>query len=57
MYMSCTDMGLSNFTADGKLLETFCGSSSYAAPEMFLCRRYKGPEGTLTFLFALIGHH
>lgn len=38
------DMGLSNFTADGKLLETFCGSSSYAAPEMFLCRRYKGPE-------------
>jgi hypothetical protein len=41
-------MGLSNFTADGKLLETFCGSSSYAAPEMFLCRRYKGPEGTFT---------
>lgn len=54
-------MGLSNFTADGKLLETFCGSSSYAAPEMFLCRRYKGPEGTFTPLHSscllLIGHH
>jgi PAS domain S-box-containing protein len=38
------DMGLSNFTHKDTLLNTFCGSSSYAAPEMFLCRKYKGPE-------------
>jgi len=38
------DMGLSNEMRKDQYLSTFCGSSSYAAPEMFLCRRYKGPE-------------
>jgi len=38
------DLGLANFMSEGKLLNTFCGSSSYAAPEMFLCLKYKGPE-------------
>lgn len=38
------DMGLSNFISEERMLKTFCGSTSYAAPEMFLCRDYKGPE-------------
>eukprot|EP00005_Dracoamoeba_jomungandri_P011592 CAMPEP_0174263604 /NCGR_PEP_ID=MMETSP0439-20130205/19299_1 /TAXON_ID=0 /ORGANISM="Stereomyxa ramosa, Strain Chinc5" /LENGTH=557 /DNA_ID=CAMNT_0015349029 /DNA_START=335 /DNA_END=2008 /DNA_ORIENTATION=+ len=38
------DMGLSEFHNKHKLMTTFCGSTSYAAPEMFLCRKYFGPE-------------
>eukprot|EP01090_Pellita_catalonica_P017485 TRINITY_DN5289_c0_g1_i2.p1 TRINITY_DN5289_c0_g1~~TRINITY_DN5289_c0_g1_i2.p1 ORF type:complete len:539 (+),score=110.72 TRINITY_DN5289_c0_g1_i2:85-1617(+) len=38
------DMGLSNFIKPGRLLKTFCGSTAYAAPEMFIGRAYEGPE-------------
>ncbi|KAL6057916.1 Serine/threonine-protein kinase MARK2 [Balamuthia mandrillaris] len=38
------DLGLAAFKVAGKKLSTFCGSTSYAAPEMFLCREYEGPE-------------
>ncbi|KAL6044684.1 hypothetical protein QOT17_000177 [Balamuthia mandrillaris] len=38
------DLGLGNFTSSGRLLSTFCGSSAYAAPEMFLCRKYVGEK-------------
>jgi serine/threonine protein kinase len=38
------DFGFGNtYTTDG-LLDTFCGSPFYAAPEMILGQRYEGPE-------------
>jgi len=38
------DFGLSNYTEEGKLRSTFCGSPAYAAPEMLLGTKYTGPE-------------
>lgn len=46
------DLGLGNFydlqtnqdVEDLKLLDTFCGSADYAAPELWEGSRYKGPE-------------
>jgi serine/threonine protein kinase len=38
------DFGLSNFTKDGSMRSTFCGTPAYAAPEMILARKYLGPE-------------
>jgi len=38
------DFGLSNYTEEGKLRSTFCGSPAYAAPEMLLGTKYFGPE-------------
>jgi serine/threonine protein kinase len=32
------DLGLGNFMKADELLSTFCGSTAYAAPEMFLCQ-------------------
>lgn len=32
------DLGLGNFMKPDELLSTFCGSTAYAAPEMFLCQ-------------------
>jgi serine/threonine protein kinase/Leucine-rich repeat (LRR) protein len=36
------DFGLGNFFLDGPL-KTSCGSPNYAAPELFLSRKYSGP--------------
>ncbi|KAI8586747.1 kinase-like domain-containing protein [Geranomyces variabilis] len=39
------DYGFTNLVKhDGKMLETFCGSAAYAAPEMIAGKKYTGPE-------------
>ncbi|KAI9104952.1 kinase-like domain-containing protein, partial [Phlyctochytrium arcticum] len=49
-----------NFTSEG-LLDTFCGSPFYAAPEMILGKKYEGPEVDMwslgVILFALLCGH
>ncbi|KXS16880.1 Pkinase-domain-containing protein, partial [Gonapodya prolifera JEL478] len=56
------DFGFGNtFNRDGSLLDTFCGSPFYAAPEMILGRAYRGPEVDMwslgVILFALLCGH
>ncbi|PRP79960.1 putative map/microtubule affinity-regulating kinase 2,4 [Planoprotostelium fungivorum] len=38
------DFGLAGRHGDGKWLDTFCGTPSFAAPEMILGEKYRGPE-------------
>jgi serine/threonine protein kinase len=38
------DFGFSNTFSETGLLDTFCGSPFYAAPEMVSGRKYLGPE-------------
>lgn len=38
------DFGFSNYFSTSQKLDTFCGSPPYAAPELFLGRKYEGPE-------------
>lgn len=49
-----------NFSTEG-LLDTFCGSPFYAAPEMILGKKYEGPEVDMwslgVILFALLCGH
>jgi serine/threonine protein kinase len=43
LQVAITDFGLSNSWSLGKILNTYCGSAEYAAPELFAKRNY-GPE-------------
>ncbi|KAH9896849.1 Pkinase-domain-containing protein [Cubamyces lactineus] len=38
------DFGFTREFERGSLLETFCGTTGYAAPEMLMAKRYLGPE-------------
>ncbi|VDK34725.1 unnamed protein product [Taenia asiatica] len=44
MNLKIADFGFSNNYSAGRKLDTFCGSPPYAAPELFLGRKYDGPE-------------
>ena len=47
MNIKIADFGFSNYfrpEPDGALLNTWCGSPPYAAPEVFEGLKYKGPE-------------
>ena len=52
------DFGFANVTKPGRLLETFCGSPAYAAPEMIAGQKYAGAEVDIwsigVILYALI---
>jgi serine/threonine protein kinase len=56
-----SDFGLSNMIEPGKLLDSFCGSPLYAAPEILLAERYVGPPVDVwsmgVILFALLCGH
>ena len=55
------DFGFGNTFKSEHLLDTFCGSPFYAAPEMILGKRYEGPEVDMwslgVILFALLCGH
>jgi len=38
------DFGMSNWTEQGKLRSTFCGTPAFSAPEIILGRKYEGPQ-------------
>lgn len=44
MNIKIADFGFSNYFSNSQKLDTFCGSPPYAAPELFLGRKYEGPE-------------
>ncbi|XP_074032661.1 MAP/microtubule affinity-regulating kinase 3-like [Leptinotarsa decemlineata] len=43
MNIKLADFGLSNEFTPGNTLETFCGTLHYAAPEIYLKKKYDGP--------------
>ncbi len=58
------DLGLGNFMKPDELLSTFCGSTAYAAPEMFLCQvltnlslSFSSSAMTMRHLLSLIQSH
>ena len=44
MNIKLADFGFSNYFDLKTPLKTYCGSASYAAPELFMGKRYYGPE-------------
>lgn len=38
------DFGFSNFYKEGELMDTWCGSPQYCAPELYLAQLYEGPN-------------
>ncbi|KAG8978788.1 hypothetical protein FRB93_010869 [Tulasnella sp. JGI-2019a] len=43
-HVKLSDFGFTREFEQGKLLDTFCGTTGYAAPEMLLCQKYTGSE-------------
>jgi serine/threonine protein kinase len=41
------DFGFTRLYDDKVLLDTYCGSSAYAAPEIVAAQRYSGPEADI----------
>jgi serine/threonine protein kinase len=60
-HIKIIDFGFGNTFKSEELLDTFCGSPFYAAPEMILGKRYEGPEVDMwslgVILFALLCGH
>ncbi|XP_072254617.1 serine/threonine-protein kinase SIK1 [Pyxicephalus adspersus] len=44
MDIKLADFGFGNFYLEGRLLNTWCGSPPYAAPEVFQGKEYEGPQ-------------
>jgi serine/threonine protein kinase len=38
------DFGFSSFFKQGELLDVYCGSPPYCAPELYLAKQYDGPK-------------
>ncbi|RKO85448.1 kinase-like domain-containing protein, partial [Blyttiomyces helicus] len=55
------DYGFANVMREGSLLDTFCGSAAYAAPEMISGKKYAGGEVDIwslgIILFVLVAGH
>jgi serine/threonine protein kinase len=49
------DFGLSNIYSPSRLLNTFCGSLYFAAPELLQARNYTGPEVDVWCCFICFG--
>ncbi|KAG8877412.1 hypothetical protein FRB98_006694 [Tulasnella sp. 332] len=43
-HVKLSDFGFTREFEQGRLLDTFCGTTGYAAPEMLLCQKYTGSE-------------
>ncbi|KIO19784.1 hypothetical protein M407DRAFT_40399, partial [Tulasnella calospora MUT 4182] len=43
-HVKLSDFGFTREFEQGRFLETYCGTTGYAAPEMLLCQRYTGTE-------------
>ncbi|KAG8901184.1 hypothetical protein FRB99_005493 [Tulasnella sp. 403] len=43
-HVKLSDFGFTREFEQGRFLETFCGTTGYAAPEMLLCKKYTGSE-------------
>ncbi|KAI8886191.1 Pkinase-domain-containing protein [Backusella circina FSU 941] len=48
------DFGFARFSRKNQLLETFCGSLCYSAPEIILQKKYTGPETDIWSLGVII---
>lgn len=46
-HVKLSDFGFTREYEQGRFLETYCGTTGYAAPEMLLCQRYTGTGGWL----------
>ncbi|GAM19901.1 hypothetical protein SAMD00019534_030760 [Acytostelium subglobosum LB1] len=49
-----TDFGLSNSILPGKLMDSFCGSPLYAAPEILKAEKYLGPPADIWSLGVIL---